>query len=220
MGSQRVGHDWVTSLSLFSINPSSEYSGLISLRIDWFDLLAVQETLKGLLQHHSSKASILQCLAYFMVQLSHLYLTTGKTIALTRPGSSNIYSRCASCFNIQKTKIMASGPITSCQIDGETMETVIDFIFLDSKLTAATITMILEPKKIKSVTVSPFSPSICHAVMKLDAMTLVFECWVLSQLFYSHLSCSSRGSLVPLHFLPLEWYHLLIWGCWYLSWQS
>ena len=82
-GVQRVGHDWVTSLSLFSIDPSSEYSGLISLRIDWFDLLAVQETRKGLLQHHNSKASILQCLAYFVVQLSHLYLTTGKTIALS-----------------------------------------------------------------------------------------------------------------------------------------
>ena len=73
-------------------------------------------------------------------------------------------------------------------------------------------TVILDPNKIKSVTVSTLSPSICHVVMGLDAMTLVFECWVLSQLFYSHLSCSSRGSLVPLHFLPLEWYHLLTWG--------
>ena len=68
----------------FSINPSNEYSGLISLRIDWFDLLAVQETLKSLLQHHSSKASILHCSAFFMVQLSHPYMTMGKTIALTR----------------------------------------------------------------------------------------------------------------------------------------
>ena len=68
----------------FSISPSSEYSGLISFRMDWFDLLAVQGTLKSLLQHHSSKASILQCSAFFTVQLSHLYLTTGKTIALTR----------------------------------------------------------------------------------------------------------------------------------------
>ena len=67
----------------FSISPSSEYSGLISFRIDWFDLLAAQGTLKGLLQH-SSKASILQCSAFFMVQLSHLYMTTGKTTALTR----------------------------------------------------------------------------------------------------------------------------------------
>ena len=65
-----------------SISPSNEYSGLISLRIDWFDLLAVQGTLKSLLQHHSSKASILQHLAFFMVQLSHPYMTTGKTIAL------------------------------------------------------------------------------------------------------------------------------------------
>ena len=68
----------------FSISPSSEYSGLISFRIDWFDLLAVQGTLKGLLQHHNSKAVILQHLALFMVQHSHPYMTTGKTIALTR----------------------------------------------------------------------------------------------------------------------------------------
>ena len=65
----------------FSISPSSEYSGLISFRTDWLDLLAVQETLKSLLQHHSSKASILQCSAFFIVQLSHPYMTTGKTIA-------------------------------------------------------------------------------------------------------------------------------------------
>ena len=69
----------------FSISPSNEYSGLISFRMDWFDLLAVQGTRKSLLQHHSSKASILQLSAFFMVQLSHPYMTTGKTIALTRP---------------------------------------------------------------------------------------------------------------------------------------
>ena len=67
----------------FSISPSNEYSGLISFRIDWLDLLAVQGTLKSLLQHHSSKASILQCSAFFIVQFSHPYMTTGKTIALT-----------------------------------------------------------------------------------------------------------------------------------------
>ena len=66
-----------------SISPSNEYSGLISFRTDWFDLLAVQGTLKSLFQHHSLKASILGCLAFFMVQISHLYMTTGKTIALT-----------------------------------------------------------------------------------------------------------------------------------------
>ena len=68
----------------FSISPSNEYSGLTYFRIDWFVLLAVQGTLKSLLQHHSSKALILQCSAFFMVQLSHPYMTTGKTIALTR----------------------------------------------------------------------------------------------------------------------------------------
>src|SRR5574340_211714 len=68
----------------FNISPSNEYSGLISFRMDWLDLLAVQGTLKSLLQHHSSKASILQCSAFFKVQLSHPYMTTGKTLALTR----------------------------------------------------------------------------------------------------------------------------------------
>ena len=72
--------DWSFS---FSISPSNEYSGLISFRMDWLDLLAVQGTLKSLLQHHSSKASVLQRLAFFIVQLSHPYMTTGKTIALT-----------------------------------------------------------------------------------------------------------------------------------------
>ena len=75
---------WPKSWSFsFNISPSNEYSGLISFRMDWLDLLAVQGTLKSLLQHHSSKASILQCSAFFMVQLSHPYMTTGKTIALT-----------------------------------------------------------------------------------------------------------------------------------------
>ena len=69
----------------FNISPSNEYSGLISYRMDWLDLLAVQGTLKSLLQHHSSKASIIQCSAFFTVQLSHPCMTTGKTIALTRP---------------------------------------------------------------------------------------------------------------------------------------
>ena len=72
--------DWSFS---FNISPSNEYSGLISFRIDWFDLLAVQRTLKSLVQHHSSKVSVLQCSDFFIVQLSHSYMTTGKTIALT-----------------------------------------------------------------------------------------------------------------------------------------
>ena len=79
----RIWHQKYWSFS-FSISPSNEYSGLISFRIDWFDLLAVQGTLKSLLQHHSSKASILWHSAFFIVQLSHPYMTAGKTIALTR----------------------------------------------------------------------------------------------------------------------------------------
>ena len=77
----RWPRDWTIT---FSISPSNDYSGLLSFRIDWFDLLAVQGTLKSFLQHHSLKASFLQCSAFFMVQLSHLYMTTGETIALTR----------------------------------------------------------------------------------------------------------------------------------------
>ena len=90
----RFFSQWVSSLHQvakvmelsFSISPSNEYSGLISFRIDWFDPLAVQASLKSLLQHHSLKASILWCSAFFMVQLSHPYMTTGKTIALTKSG--------------------------------------------------------------------------------------------------------------------------------------
>ena len=76
--------EWLKYWSFgFSISPSNEYSGLISFRMDWLDLLAVQGTLKSLLQHHSSKASVLQCSAFFIVQLSHLYMIAGKTTALT-----------------------------------------------------------------------------------------------------------------------------------------
>ena len=80
--------------------------------------------------------------------------------------------------------------------------------------------VILEPRKIKSVTVSTFYPSICHKVIRLDIMILVFESWVLSQFFHSCLSPSSKCFLVLLTFLPLRWYHLHIWGCWYFSQQS
>ena len=78
LGGQNIG------VSASNISPSNEYSGTISFRMDWLDLLAVQGTLKSLLQHHSSEASIFQCSAFFIVQLSHPYMTTGKTIALTR----------------------------------------------------------------------------------------------------------------------------------------
>ena len=92
----------------FSISPSNEYSGLISFTMDWLDLLAVQETHKSLLQHHSSKASILQCLAFFMVQLSHPYMTIGKTIALT---SRIIVGKVMSLlFNMQSRLVIAFLP--------------------------------------------------------------------------------------------------------------
>ena len=83
--SQLFAFRWPKHRSVsFSVSPSDEYSRLISFRTDWLDLFAVQGTLKSLLQHHSSKASILRCSAFFIVQLSHSYMTTGKTIALTR----------------------------------------------------------------------------------------------------------------------------------------
>ena len=138
----------------FSISPSNEYSGLISFRIEWLDLLAVQGTLKSLLQHLSSKASILQCSAFFTVQLSHPYMTTGKTIALTRwtfvgkimPLLFNMLSRLVITFLPRSKRLLIS------------------WLQLPSAV-------ILEPPKIKSATVSP---SICHEVMGLDAMILVF----------------------------------------------
>ena len=141
----------------FSISPSSEYSGLISFRMDWLDLLAVQGILKSLLQHHSSKASILRHSAFFTVQLSHPYMTTGKIIALTR-------------WNFV-------GKITSL-LCNTLSRLVITFLprsksFLISWLQSPS-SVILKPPKIKSITVSTVSPSICHEVMGPDAMILVF----------------------------------------------
>ena len=169
----------------FSISPSNEYSGLISFRMDWLDLLAVQGTLKSLLQHHSSKASVLWHSAFFMVQHSHPYMTTGKIIALTR--KTNVGKVMSLLFNMLSRLVIAFLPRSKCLL--------ISWLQSPSAV-------ILEPKKIKSATVSIISPSICHEVMGPDAMILIFECWVLSQVFHSLLSLSSRDSLVPLHFLP------------------
>ena len=145
----------------FGISPSSEYSGLISFRIDWLDLLAAQGTLKSLLQLHSSKASIFCHSACFMVQLSHPYMTTGKIIALT--------------IQIFVGKVMSLLFNTKCRF-------VIAFLPRSKHLLISWLqsppTVILEPKKRKSVTASTFSPSICLEVMGLDAMILVF--WMLS----------------------------------------
>ena len=128
----------------FSISPSNEYSGLISFRIDWFDLLAVHGTLESLLQHHGSKASILQCSAFFMVQLSHLYMTTRKTIALT---TEIFVGKVTSLlFNMLSRFLIAFLP--------RSKDLLISWLQSPSAV-------MLEPKKIKSVTVSVVSPSIC-----------------------------------------------------------
>ena len=125
----------------FSISPSNEYSGLISFKMDWLDLLAVQETLKSFLQHHSSKASILPRSAFFIVQLSHPCMTTGKTTTLTR---QTFVGKVGLKLRIQKTKIMASGPITSWQIDGETTETETLFPWAPKSLQMVTAAMKLK----------------------------------------------------------------------------
>ena len=124
----------------FSISPSNEYSGLISFRMDWFDLLAVQGTLKSLLQRHSSKASVFQCSAFFLVQLSHPYMTTGKTIALTR--CTFVGKVTSLLFNMLSRMVTAFLPRGKC--------------LLISWLQSAS-TVILEPKKIKSVTFPLFT---------------------------------------------------------------
>ena len=109
----------------FNISPSSECSGLISFRIDWFDLLAVQGTLKSLLQHHSSKASILRCSAFFMVQLSHSHMTTGKTIALTR--QTFVGKVMSLLFNMPSRLLIAFPPSSKCLLISwlESLSTVI-----------------------------------------------------------------------------------------------
>ena len=153
--------------------------------MDWLDLLTVQGTLKSLLQHHSSKASILWHSAFFIVQLSHLYMTTGKTIALTR--WTFVGKVMSLLFNMLSRLVITFLP--------RHKHPLISWLQSPSSV-------ILEFKKTKSVTVSTVSPSICHEVMGIDAMILVSECWALSQLFHSPLSLSSRRSLVLLHFLP------------------
>ena len=121
----------------FSISPSNEYSGLTFFRIDWLDLLAVQGTVKNLLQHHSSKASFLWCSAFFMVQLSHPYMTTRKTIALTR--QTFVGKVTSLLFNMLSRLVIPFLP--------RSKHLLISWLQLPPAL-------ILEPKKIKSVTVS------------------------------------------------------------------
>ena len=138
----------------FNISPSSERPGLISFRLDWLDLLAVQGTLRSLLQHHSSKASILRHSAFFIVQLSHPHMTTGKTTALTR--QTFVDKVMSLLFNVLSRLVITFLPRSKC--------------FLISWLQSPSA-VILEPPKIKSATVSP---SISHEVMGPDAMIFIF----------------------------------------------
>ena len=141
----------------FNISPSNEHSGLISFRMDWLDLLAVQGTFKSLLQHHSSIVSILPRSAFFIVQLSHPHMTTGNTIALTRwtfvgkimSPLLNMLSRWVITFLPRSKRLL--------------------ILWLQSPSA-----VILEPPKIKSVTVSTVSPSICHEVMGYMCSNIIF----------------------------------------------
>ena len=141
----------------FNISPWNEYSGLISFRIYWFDTLAVQRTLKSLLQHHSSKASIFQYSTIFLVQLSYPYMTTGKTIALTM------------CTFVGKVMSLLFKMLSRFVIAFLPRSKPLLISWLQSSSA-----VIWEPKKIKSVTVSIVSPSICHEMMGPDAMILIF----------------------------------------------
>ena len=141
----------------FNISPSKEHPGPISFRVDWLDLLVVQGTLKSLLQHHSSKASILRHSAFFTVQLSHPYMTTGKTIAMT--GWTFVGKVMSLLLNRLSRLVITLLP--------RSKRLLISWLQSPSAV-------ILEPPKIKSGTVSTLSPSISHEVMGPDAMILVF----------------------------------------------
>ena len=162
---------WLTYWS-FSINSSTEYSGLISLRIDWFDHIAAQGTLKSLLQHHSSRVSGSLAFRLCMVQLSQLYMTSGKPIALTMRTFVgkimyllfNMLSRFVIAFLLRSKHLLIS-------------------------CLQSPFAVILKPKKIKSLTVSIVSPSVCHEVMGLDVMILERHRDINIYLKYEVLSC-------------------------------
>ena len=152
-GGQSIG----ISQYFVNISPSNEHPGLISFRMDWLDLLAVQGALKRLLQHHSSKASILLCSAFFIVQLSHPYMTTRKTIALTR--QTFVGKVMSLLFNMLSRLVIT--------VLARTKRLLISWLQSPSAV-------ILQPRKIKSATVSTVSPSISHEVMRPNAMIFVF----------------------------------------------
>ena len=144
----------------FNIRPSNEYSGRISFRMNWLDFLAIKGTLKSLLQHRNSKGSILRHSAFFIVQLSHPYMTTGKTIALTR--RTFVGKVMSLFFNMLSRLVITFLPRSK--------------LLLISWLWSP-YAVILQPKKIKSITVFIVSPSVCHEVVGPDAMILVL--WML-----------------------------------------
>ena len=166
----------------FSISPSNAYSELISFRICWFDLFAVQGTLKSLLQHHNSKALIVQHSAFFMVQFSYPYMTNRKTTALTLWTFKVI----SLLFNKLSRFVMTFFPRSKC--------------FLISWLQSPT-TVILQLNKIKSVTVYTFSSSICQEVMGLDGMILVSLMLSFKPAFHSPFSLSTRVSSTSEEFI-------------------
>ena len=192
--------------SASSISPSSEYLGLISFSID-FDLLAFQITLKSLLQQHNSKASILLHSAFFMVQLLHPYMTTEKTVALT---IQTFVGKVMSLLLNMLSRFVIAFLARSKHL-------IISWLQSPSAV-------IFEPKKRKCHCFY-FFPSICHEVMGPDAIILVFWTLSLSQLFHSPFSLSSRGSLVPLCFLPwrqcnLHISDITLWYYWYCYLQT
>ena len=142
----------------FSISPSNEYSALISFRINWMDLRAVQGTLKSLIQHHISKASIFQCSTFFLVQLSHPYMTTGKKHSFDQKDKSNVFGKVMSLlFNMLSRLLITFLPRSK---------------HLLISWPQSPSAVILEPPKIKSDTVSTVSPSISHEVMGPDFLSI------------------------------------------------
>jgi len=230
----------------FSIIPSKEIPGLISFRMDWLDLLAVQRTLKSLLQHHSSKASILRHSAFFTVQHSQPYMTTGKTNSLTR--WTFVGKVMSLLFNMLSglviTFLPSSKRLLISWLQSPSAEYIMQNARMDKAQTGIKIAdrninnlqspsaVILEPQKIKSDTVSTVSPSISHQVMGPDAMIFVF--WMLSfkptfslstfikrRFSSSSLSAIRVGSSAYLRlliFLPQSWFQLVFLPVQRFSW--
>ena len=182
--------------------PSNEYLALIFFRIDWFDLLAVQETLKSPLQHHNSKASFLWHTTFMDLYgpILHPYMTTGKTVTLTV--QTFVGKVMSLLFNMLSRFVIAFLPKNK------------------SLLISLLSEMILAAKKINCHCFH-FFPIYFPWVMGLDVI-MILAFWMLSfkPVFQLSTFTTSRGSLVPLHFLPLKWYHPHIWACWYFFQQS